>query len=108
MHVKPPTQLNQGRRHTHNKEGINMDTTMQAGHDSGTTPIQALAGVRVVASMLGNSRKPKKKTRAVFLCPNTGGSHGLPTLHDPGRRSHTQQHARARYGGNSRKKDPRP
>ena len=35
VHPKPPTQLNQGRRHTHSKEGINMDTTTQAGHDNG-------------------------------------------------------------------------
>ena len=35
MHQKPTTQLNQGQRHTHHKEGINMDTTTQAGHDSG-------------------------------------------------------------------------
>ena len=65
----------------------------------------------MVASLLGHSRQAKKKqptTRAVFVCTNTGGTHGLPTLHDPGRRSHTQQHARARYAGNSRKKDPRP
>ena len=34
MHPKPPTQLIQGRRHTHNKEGINLDTTSQAGHDN--------------------------------------------------------------------------
>ena len=62
----------------------------------------------MVASLLGHSRKQKETTRAVFLCSNTGGSHGLPTLHDPRRESHTQQHARARYGENSRKKDPRP
>ena len=35
VHPKPPTQLNQGLKHIHNKEGINMDTTTQAGHDSG-------------------------------------------------------------------------
>ena len=86
MHLKPPTRLNQGWRHTHNKEGINMDTKTQAGHDSG-------AGVRVVASLLGQGHKQKKTTRAVFLCPNPGGTHGLPTLHNQGRRSHTQQHA---------------
>ena len=34
VHPKPPTQLNQGRRHTHNKEGFNMYTTTQAGHDN--------------------------------------------------------------------------
>ena len=34
VHPKPPAQLNQGRRHRHNKEGINMDTTLQAGHDN--------------------------------------------------------------------------
>ena len=63
----------------------------------------------MVASLLGHSHKPKKKTtRAVFLCTGTGGTHGLPTLHDPGRGSDTKQLARARYGGNSRKEDPRP
>ena len=61
-----------------------------------------------MASLLDHSRKPEKKTCAVFLCRNTGGSHGLPTLHDPGRRKHTQQHAGARYGGNRRKNDPWP
>ena len=35
VHPKLPTQLNQGRRHTHNKEGINVDTTTQANHDAG-------------------------------------------------------------------------
>ena len=35
VHLKLPTQLKQGRKDIHNKEGINMDTTTQAGHDSG-------------------------------------------------------------------------
>ena len=34
MHPKPPTGLNQGQRHTHNKEGINMVTMSQAGHNN--------------------------------------------------------------------------
>ena len=49
----------------------------------------------VVASLLGHSQK----RNAVFSCTNTGGSDGLPTLHNQGRRSHTWQHARGRYGG---------
>ena len=67
MHPKPPTQLNQGRKHIHNKEGINMDTLTQAGHDSGALSIQALTGVRVVASLLGHSRKPKIKNNTRFV-----------------------------------------
>ena len=59
VHPKPPTQLNQGRRHTHNKEGINMDTTTQAGYDSGALHPE----VRVEASLLGHSRKPKQKNK---------------------------------------------
>ena len=35
VHPKPPTQLNQGLKYTHNTEGINVDTTTQAGHGSG-------------------------------------------------------------------------
>ena len=34
VHPMPPTQLNQGRKHIHNKKGINMDTTTQAAHNS--------------------------------------------------------------------------
>ena len=99
-----PTQLDQERRHTHNKEGINMDTTMQAGHSMHPSPSRGTYG----GVPAGPQPQTKKKTRAVFLCPNTGGTHALPTLHDPERRSHIRQHARARYGENSRKKDPRP
>ena len=71
MHPKPPTRLNQGRRHTHNKEGINMDTKMQAGVRQRSTPsIQPLAGVPVVASLLGHSHKQKERknnTRCVIV-----------------------------------------
>ena len=65
----------------------------------------------MVASLLGHSRKQKtKKTRAVLLLPKTQVDHmGCPScMTQLGRRSHTQQHARARYGGNSREKDPWP
>ena len=34
VHPMPLTQLNQGQRHTHNKDGINMDAKSQAGHDN--------------------------------------------------------------------------
>ena len=34
VHPGPPTQLNQGPRHTRTKDGINMVTTLQAGHDN--------------------------------------------------------------------------
>ena len=30
----PPAKLKPGRRHTHHKDGINMDTTSQAGHNN--------------------------------------------------------------------------
>ena len=59
-----------------------------------------------MASLLGHSHKKNQTKCAVFLGPNTGGSHGLPTLHDPGRGSHSQQHARARYGEEQQQEKP--
>ena len=43
--------------------------------------LQALAGVHVVASLLGRSRNKN--------AVSSGGSHGLPTLQHLGRRKHT-------------------
>ena len=34
VHLMLPTQLNQGRRHTQYKDGLNMDATSQAGHNN--------------------------------------------------------------------------
>ena len=88
-------------------DGINLVTTYAGGARQQSTPsLQALAGLYLVASLLGHIRKNKPNT--VFLCTNSAGKPGLPTLQNPGRRSHTQQHARARYGWDRRMKDPRP
>ena len=57
-------------------------------------------------SLLGHSLK--REENAVYSCPNTGGSLGPPTLQNQRQKSHTQQYARARYGGDIRKRDPQP
>ena len=60
--------------------------TQQRGHQHGhhdaggarqrsTPSMQALAGVRVVASLLGHSRKPKKKQHALCSCAQTQVDH---------------------------------
>ena len=54
-----------------------MDTKYASGAQQQSTPsLQALAGVRVVGSLLGHSRE-KKKT-AVFSCTNAGDQSGSP------------------------------
>ena len=55
-----------------------MDTKYTSGARQQSTPsLQALAGVEVVASLLGHSHEKKKKT-AVFSCTNAGDQLGSP------------------------------
>ena len=56
----------------------------------------------------GVPARSQPQKNAVFLCPNTGGSLGPPSLQTQGRGSDTQHYARDRYGVDRRKKDPQP
>ena len=72
-----------------------------------TSSFQALAGVRVVACLLGHS--DKKKQRALCSCAQTQLDHmGCPPCMIQGV-DHTHSNTpEPGMGGNSRKKDPRP
>ena len=83
-----------------------MDAKYASGaRQQSATPLQALAGVRAVASLLGHSRK--KKT-AVFSCTKAGDQLRSPPCITESA-DHTQSNMpEPGMGGDKRKKDPRP